>query len=274
MLLFYQILLGLLASLAVAVLAYLAGLLTTSGAVASILIGTVIIATGPWYSIFLLGAFFVSSGIIHLLKKSLGKTVQDSIAEKGARRDALQVLANSLPALISLAAYVLSGEMLFLIGYAGALSGTTSDTWASEIGILSQRQPRLLTTLRPVTTGESGGISLLGTCASLAGSLFSSLLFYIFYSIDNGFQLAPVYFLLIPIIAGILDSLMDSLLGATVQVGYQCIVCGKLTEKRVHHEQSTQHIKGVSFINNDTVNFLSGLFAVGASLLLAMLYSH
>ena len=63
-------------------------------------------------------------------------------------------------------------------------------------------------------------------------------------------------------IAGFAGSLIDSSLGATVQAGYRCAVCGVVTEKNHHCGQPAKLIKGLKPIDNDAVNFLSNLIAV------------
>ena len=52
----------------------------------------------------------------------------------------------------------------------GALAAVNADTWSTELGVLSSGRPRLITSLKPVEKGTSGGVSLVGTLAALAGA--------------------------------------------------------------------------------------------------------
>lgn len=45
----------------------------------------------------------------------------------------------------------------------GALAAATADTWATEIGAFSPRNPRHILSFQEVTKGSSGGVTLLGT---------------------------------------------------------------------------------------------------------------
>jgi uncharacterized membrane protein len=52
------------------------------------------------------------------------------------------------------------------------------DAWSSELGSLSNDQPRLLTTLQPVRKGTHGAVTLLGLSGAAAGGLLVGLVFY------------------------------------------------------------------------------------------------
>jgi uncharacterized membrane protein len=134
------------------------------------------------------------------------------------------------------------------------------------LGVLSRRAPRLITTGKPVEPGTSGGLTLPGTLAALGGAALIGL-------VAAGFDLAAGHSLawagalfLIAAAAGLAGSLIDSLLGATVQAIYYCDACGKETERHPLHScgAPTRQVRGWGWMNNDWVNFLSALF--GAAL--------
>ena len=64
------------------------------------------------------------------------------------------------------------------------------------------------------------------------------------------------------IITGSLGSLIDSLIGGSIQANFQCSKCNNLTEKRKHCNSTTLHISGIYYIDNDMVNFLNTLSAL------------
>jgi len=62
---------------------------------------------------------------------------------------------------------------------------------------------------------------------------------------------------------GFFASLLDSLLGATVQAQYLCPTCSKITERKNHcGDNQASFYSGISWINNDLVNFLTSFFSL------------
>lgn len=237
--------------------------LTESGAAASVLVGTLVITLGGWTPALLLVLFFLSGSLLSRISSLRNPEVGASFA-KGGRRDARQVLANGvLPAFFSLlitAAPGLDG----LAGVLGSLAAATADTWATELGVLSVRPPRRITDWRVVPAGTSGGITLLGTVASLAGALLigaaASLL-------RGSIDLLPVAAL-----SGGMGSALDSVLGATLQARYFCSSCGMHTEQHPIHAicgGQTSFSGGVRWLDNDVVNLLAN--ASGAIIALVLL---
>jgi uncharacterized membrane protein len=133
------------------------------------------------------------------------------------------------------------------------MATVTADTWATELGTLARRPPRLITSGQVVDVGTSGGVSPLGTAVSLNGGLIIGLIAGLF---DPTLNLAIAMF--IGALGGLTGSLIDSFLGATVQQIYYCDHCQKGTERRIHkcgHE--TRSLRGWSWLNNDLVNLLA-----------------
>jgi uncharacterized membrane protein len=132
--------------------------------------------------------------------------------------------------------------------------------------VLNPHPPRLIThPSRIVEKGTSGGISLVGTLAALAGAGLIGLLAGLLNPSGITWSIA-----LLITLAGLLGSLFDSLLGATVQAIYRCPPCDKETEQHPIHlcGASTIQIRGWKWLDNDWVNFGCGAFGAVVALLL------
>lgn len=258
----YKLLLGFIAGSLIGMFSYITELLTKSGVMAVVIIAMFVCGFGSWQTWSLLILFFGSSGCIHLVKKILKVSDIESITEKNHTRDAWQVFANSLPAVISLVLFYYTKNQLFMVGYVSGVAGATADTWGSEIGMLSNKLPRSIVSFKPVEAGLSGGVSVLGSLASFCGSLLISITFWLLYGWYQLYQYPISLLIMVPLICGLINSLVDSLLGATLQAKYRCPICGQLTEQKQHHLQQTKQISGISWLSNDWVNFLSGSLTV------------
>ena len=268
-----SLLLGLALSILIAALAYWRGSLSRSGALGALLVGTLIFGLGGWVWGVALAVFFISSSALSHFKERQKAAVAEKF-EKGHRRDMGQVLANGgLGALIAVAAAVVPQSAvpnaLWFYLFLGVMATVTADTWATELGTLSAAPPRLITSGRVVEVGTSGGVSPLGTGVSLAGGLLIGLTVALLGPLAGllPWSAAPLL-ALAGGLSGAAGSLLDSLMGATVQQIYYCDTCRKETERRVHRcGTTTRPLRGWGWVNNDLVNLVSslggGLVAVG-----------
>ncbi|CAE7737263.1 PGR, partial [Symbiodinium microadriaticum] len=143
-----------------------------------------------------------------------------------------------------------------------------ADTWASEVGILADGQPRLVTSLflRSVPPGTNGGMSALGTAASVAGGLFIGLIFYVAsFALPSSPQISQLPMVWLGGVCGVLGSFFDSILGATVQATYyskdrKCIV--KKSDPEFKTDLSICLISGMDVLTNEEVNFVSILLTM------------
>lgn len=253
-----QFITGMILGALVALLSYRLKFLTASGAVSTFLLATVIFGFGGIKWTIPILTFFILSSIL----SKIGKTTKARYAlifEKGSQRDYAQVYANGGIAGILMISFVLFPAQEIYLYFLGALAAAMADTWATEIGVLVGQKPRLITTFQKVPAGTSGGITLAGLGGALLGATLISLSGIWLYHIGTSRNL-PIVFIAV-ILGGFLGSIIDSFLGATVQIQYQCQKCGKITEKKIHcQSHPTIPITGIFWINNDVVNFLNTVF--------------
>jgi len=273
-----QIIIGCIPGIIVAYLAYRAHSLNLSGAVSAAIVGTIVFGLGGWQWAILLLAFFITSSGLSRMFKNRKQGLYEKYS-KGDQRDAGQVLGNGGLATAFVLVHVLYPESVIgWVGFAAALAAVNADTWATELGVLNPTPPRMITDLRKrvlgvlnphpprlihnfkqVEKGTSGGISIIGTLASLAGSGLIGIL-----AASLSPQSASWTMSIIITVAGLAGSLFDSFIGATVQAMYYCPADQKETEKHPLHTCGTEtvHIRGWEWLSNDWVNFACGAFGV------------
>ena len=156
-------------------------------------------------------------------------------AEKKDGRRASQVLANLAVAGACAAGYGYLRKDVLLLGMAAALAEAAADTVSSEVGQLSLREARLITTWQAVPAGTDGGVSWIGSLAGVAAAAAVGVVCFLTGTI-------PGRWVGLAIVAGAAGMIADSYMGA-------------LLERR-------------GLLNNDAVNFLGTAIAAFVAILL------
>jgi uncharacterized protein (TIGR00297 family) len=244
-------------ALGIAIVSYRLKFLDAGGAATAFLLGTLVFGVGRWAFTFPILTFFIFSSVLSKIGKKR-KNLLDGVFEKTGCRDLGQVLANGGIATLILLLWYFFPSSLFYFMYLGSLAAVTADTWGTEIGVLSKSKPISILTFKTVATGTSGGISFYGNLGAISGSLLLTLIGIICFPYRAGQEFGAVLFLFI-VSSGFIASLIDSLVGATVQAQYQCQVCHKMTEKKNHCQRPSLFVRGYRWINNDVVNIICAL---------------
>lgn len=159
-----------------------------------------------------------------------------------------------------------------IIGHYACCNG---DTWSSELGVLSDSQPRLITTLKvivpffckwlvnisclakrlvtqsqPVKKGTNGGVTKAGLLAAVAAGAMVGLTFVMFGLFTarcaNDVALKQLFVIPVSALAGLCGSLIDSVLGATIQFSGFCSVRNKVSFEKTH---VTMWIEGEEYLS-------------------------
>jgi uncharacterized protein (TIGR00297 family) len=260
-----DLLLGAIVAGAIAFAAWKAHALTRDGALAATAVGAFTYASGTFGFTLLLLAFFIPSVALSRLGKARKRTLVD--IGKAGPRDAAQVLANGGVATLCAIAFALTHDPRWAWAFAGSYAAATADTWATEIGTLARQRPRSIFTLRPIATGLSGGITLPGTLAEVAGAAWIAIaavpcLALSARSVTFGGVFATL-------LAGVLGSTLDSVLGASAQELRRCEKCDRTCETDPHVcGAPTRLVRGIAGVSNDLVNFVAT--AAGAAVAFAL----
>jgi uncharacterized protein (TIGR00297 family) len=231
----------------VAAAAWRARALTASGAIAAGLVGAATFGAGGWPAAAVLFAFFVPSALLSKAGSARKRAMTDT--GKHGPRDARQVLANGGVAAFC-AVGATHGNGALAAAFAGAFAAAAADTWATEIGVLSSERPRSILTFRPVVAGLSGGVTIAGTLASVAGAVAVAST----AALTGIAAFAPVA------VAGVAGSLVDSAIGAALQALRWCPRCERACETNPHAcGTPTQLRRGLEWMDNDAVNLAATL---------------
>lgn len=265
-----QPVIAVLISLAIAASSYKKKSLDLSGAFMGFVVMTIHFAVNYRFGAMLLVFFFTSSKLTKFGDEKKRKI--DPEYKEGGQRNWLQVLSNAgIASLLVILFWLMSGsedkcldstESKFATALIGSIIGhyscSNGDTWSSELGILSDAQPRLITTFKPVRRGTNGGVTKAGLVAAAAAGSIVGLTFVLmgFFTTNCMFNKSLNQLLVIPLstVAGLSGSVIDSLLGATLQFTGFCSVRNKIVGKP---GPTVKKISGLKILDNNAVNLVS-----------------
>ena len=243
---------GIIFASAISLISYRLKLLTTSGIIATFILALVIYTFGTWQWTLPIVTFFILSSLLSKIRKK-NKEVEKYF-EKSEQRDHLQVLANGgLAGVLVLLNYFYPSELLYII-YVSLVASVCADTWSTEIGTIFKTKTVDILSLKEINQGISGGISVPGIFASIAGAFVIAATSLPWT--ESNYQ---INIIIIITLAGFFGSIIDSIVGSSLQVKYKCVVCGIVTERKSHCKSETVYLKGNKWINNDAVNFGAGI---------------
>eukprot|EP00092_Neocalanus_flemingeri_P016637 GFUD01017998.1.p1 GENE.GFUD01017998.1~~GFUD01017998.1.p1 ORF type:complete len:333 (+),score=74.24 GFUD01017998.1:91-1089(+) len=248
--------------------------LSTSGALLALVVGFCL--TLAHYSFFLcLLAFFITSSKATKYKQEI-KAKQEEDFKEGGQRNWLQVLCNGGMAFELSLLYLLDIGSSDLpvdfrhhyraswLGMAvlGAISCCNGDTWASELGtVLARGDPFLITTFQKVPRGTNGGVTPVGLLSSFVGGLVIGVAYFVgvlMSAASMDMEVAPNQILVILVggLGGLGGSLLDSLLGASLQFSGKDAKTGKIVEVA---REGVIPIAGKMVLDNHSVNLVSSI---------------
>ncbi len=222
-------------------IAYYKSAIDLEGALLAFIIGLAIYVFGNIYILSSLLGFFIIGSAISKITNETKRRAEDRQDEVGSR-SWIQVYSNSLPALILVVIYYYTNDNKFMYLAFITFASAYSDTFSSELGMLFDSKVINILDFKEVSTGVSGGVTLLGLLFGLIGASIASL-FAIPYLGQSS--------LIIITLLGFSGTIIDSILGSSVQRTYVD------EEGSLQDKVSDNLVKGFRFVDNSLVNFLS-----------------
>jgi len=245
-------LLGLAAGVAIGLLGRRARLFTYGGAGALGAVAGVTFYAAGWTW----GALLLAAVAGAALWRLYGAAVKrERLGPCGIPRawDWSEVLAlTGWPTLLAVVTRLGAAPFGFYAGFCGALATTAADRWATEIGLLSPRPPRLIVSRREVRAGTPGAVSTLGIVAAAGGAWLIGFLG-----------------MLLPVAAtagGVIGALVDSMLAGTAQAVYYCEACERITERPDRCDGGrAEQVRGWWWLTSDGIDLVCAILGAAVS---------
>jgi uncharacterized protein (TIGR00297 family) len=214
------------------------GSVTDGGALVGVVVAFVLMVACGFAGFVPLAAVFLLTSIS--TRWGYSRKLRLGVAERKRGRTAAQVAANLGAATLCALPVIWFPELseILLVGAMAALAEAAADTVASEIGEATARGAYMITDFRDVPIGTNGAISVEGTLSGCVAACFISWVSAVSGLVD--WRWTPVI-----AFAGMGGMFLDSIMGATWEKA------GRL--------------------GNNSVNFVSTVFAADAALVVAMI---
>lgn len=251
------------------------GSISASGAVVGLLFAFILSVASHTFFASLVAFFLAGSRATRFRAKRKSQFEADHVEGEG-NRTWVQVLCNAGIGTQLALVYLLdcgSGERpidfnrdyhgsWLAMGVMSSLACSSGDTLASELGsVLGTEQPRLITTGRKVPRGTNGGVTVVGFVMSFVGGAIVGLgywtVLWLTAPATHSWATSPAQWPIVWVggLAGLFGSLVDSVLGATVQWSGET-PDGKIVEMP---GERVAYISGSRFLNNHSVNMFAGI---------------
>lgn len=243
-----------------------------SGALGGLVVGFILtIANFSFFTSLLM--FFLSSSKLTKWKGEAKKRL-DSEYKEGGQRNWVQVFCNgAVPTELALLYMIENGPGEIPIDFSkqytaswmclsllAALACCAGDTWASEVGtVLSKSPPRLITTWEKVPVGTNGGVTIVGLASSLLGGASVGVAYFLTQLVFvNDLDISAPQWPIIAFggLAGLLGSIVDSYLGATMQFTGLDESTGMVVNSPTNE---VKYIAGKPILDNNAVNLFSSV---------------
>lgn len=259
--------LGLVALIAGAIVgatAHRARVLTPTASVLAGAFAASLIGWGGWAWALPGAMFFGGSALVSRVGR-VRKERHAHRVEQSGPRTAGQVLANGGVAWLCLGLQVVwpSGAALWYAAALGAFATAAADTWATEVGSLSNARPRSLRTGQRVPTGTSGAVSVVGTAGAAGGAAIVALGAWAGITLAEAPSISGPGLMGTVVASGLLGMLADGVAGATVQARYRDPATGEWTERPPASGADPVH--GCVGLHNNAVNLIGTTVGAAAA---------
>ena len=175
------------------------------------------------------------------------------------------------PALLALVARMGAASVALYAGFCGALATTAADRWATEIGTLSPRAPRLIINRREVRHGTPGAVSTLGLVAAAGGAWLTGFIGMLLpvaaaWVRDEPWEPSLAWLPVAATVGGVIGALVDSMLAASAQAVYYCQACERITERPERCDGGrAEQVRGWWWLTSEGIDLVCAIVGAAVS---------